>query len=154
MHARSVLDSFAFVGCAQHDRFKHAHFVLDSFAFVGCVLHDRFLCICLHSWHPLLSQVCDFAPAAGCFQSAAMVLVSEHVHPCSLDFWNQRRVVLGVGSRRISSRRRKEAAEEETERKKKKKKEKETKKKEKKAKEQKKKRAKKNNHKNSAVIKV
>lgn len=94
MHARSVLDSFAFVGCAQHDRFMHAHFVLDSFAFVGCVLYDRFLCICLHSWHPLLPQVCDFAPAAGCFQSAAMVLVSERVHPCSLDFWNQRRVVL------------------------------------------------------------
>ena len=101
MHARSVLDSFAFVGCAQHDRFKHAHFVLDSFAFVGCVLHDRFLCICLHSWHPLLSQVCDFAPAAGCFQSAAMVLVSEHVHPCSLDFWNQRRVVLLRDSQKL-----------------------------------------------------
>jgi hypothetical protein len=30
-----------------------------------------------------------------------MVLVSERVHPCSLDFWNQRRVVLLRESRKL-----------------------------------------------------
>ena len=30
MHAGSVSDSFAFVGCAQHDRFTHAHSEQES----------------------------------------------------------------------------------------------------------------------------